>query len=310
MELTHIVTAQEDGMTLQHLLRSVMGLSARETRTVKQQGGVTVNGAPFFSNQRVSSGMTVRICLSSYERSKSLESMNLPSPRVLYEDDALIAVFKPALLQCHPSPSAPGGTDTLEARVGRYLGSPAHPVHRLDAETTGIVLFAKLPFAQSHLQQQMQEETFRKEYSAWCFGMPVPSSGEIDAPIARETPDSFTRVVRSDGQPALSRYKTLRTQLLSDGSSASLLSLSPITGRTHQLRVHMAHIGCPLLGDQRYFTAASREASDALGLHYHQLSAVSLSFIHPSTGHPVHITCAPEFAFIPFEFVSNVGKER
>ena len=297
MELLHLVSAQEEGMTLQHLLRSVMGLSARETRTAKQQGGVTVNGAPFFSNQKVSAGMTVRVQLSSYEGSDTASGAALPAPKVLYEDDALIAVFKPALLQCHPSPPAPGGTDTLEARVSAYLGRPAHPVHRLDAETTGIVLFAKLPFAQAHLQAQMQQGTFRKEYRAWCFGVPSPESGEIDAPIARETPDSFTRVVREDGQNAVSRYETLETVALPDGCLAALLALSPVTGRTHQLRVHMTHIGCPLLGDQRYFTEASHSASQALGLGYHQLSAVALHFIHPSTAEPVSIFCEPEFSF-------------
>ncbi|MBR5287564.1 MAG: RluA family pseudouridine synthase [Clostridia bacterium] len=299
MELKHIVTAQEEGMTLQHVLRSVMGLSARETRNAKQQGGVTVNGAPFFSNQKVSAGMTVRVVLGSYEQTGCQAETALPAPQVLFEDDTLIAVFKPALLQCHPSPSAPGGTDTLEARVQQHLGKPAHPVHRLDAETTGIVLFAKMPFAQAHLQHQMQEGTFSKTYRAWCFGAPAPACGEIDAPIARITPDSFTRIVRADGQRAVSRYETLETIPLSGGGFASLLSLSPITGRTHQLRVHMAHIGCPLLGDQRYFTDASQAAGEQLSLRYHQLSAVSLRFLHPASAQPVQIDCAPEFSFQP-----------
>ena len=290
-------------MTLQHLLRSVMSLSSRQTKIAKQQGAVTVNDAPFFSNQKLSCGMIVRVALSDYEAGTPchppVHAGTLPNVQVLYEDDALVAVFKPALLQCHPSPSAPGGSDTLEARVSQYLGRSAHPVHRLDAETTGIVLFAKLPFVQAHLQQQMAQGTFRKAYRAWCFGAPAPSSGEIDAPIARQTPDSFTRVVRNDGQRAVSRYETIRTVALPGGSCASLLALSPITGRTHQLRVHMAHIACPLLGDQRYASAASRTASQALALSYHQLSAVSISFLHPSSGELVSISCDPVFSFFP-----------
>ena len=298
MILEHIVSPQEAGMTLQHLLRSVLGLSSRQTRMAKQQGGVTVNDAPFFANQPLAAGMIVRVALSAYEEAEAAQT-ELPPVHVLYEDDALIAVFKPALLQCHPSPSAPKGSDTLEARVSAHLGRPAHPVHRLDAETSGIVLFAKLPFAQAHLQSQMQKGTFEKEYRAWCFGCPSPSMGEIDAPIARETPDSFTRVIREDGQQAVSRYETLRTVSLPGGLCASLLALSPVTGRTHQLRVHMAHIGCPLLGDQRYFTPASRAAGEALGLSYHQLCAVRLSFLHPSSGKSVCISCDPVFAFSP-----------
>ena len=300
MILTHIVTSGEDGMTLHQLMRGPLGLSARQTKNAKAQGAVTVDAAPFFSNQPVREGMVVRIALDGYAQgTRQAASSPLPPVRVLYEDDALIAVYKPALLQCHPSPSMPGGSDTLEARVQQHLAHPAHPVHRLDAETTGIVLFAKLPFAQAHLQQQMQAGTFRKTYEAWVLGCPSPAEGEIDAPIARETADSFTRVVRADGQRAVSRYKALTARPLPGGCTASLVALSPVTGRTHQLRVHMTHIGCPLLGDARYCTEASGAVSQALGLAYHQLAAVSLSFIHPKDGHPVSIRCPAQFAFSP-----------
>lgn len=297
MLLMHTVLPEEEGMTLQHMLRSVMNLSSRQTRIAKQQGAVTVDDAPFFANQKVLAGMVVRVELSDYEKEAISPAAALPPVQVLFEDDAVIAVFKPALLQCHPSPSAPGGTDTLEARVSQHIGKPAHPVHRLDAETTGVVLFAKLPFAQAHLQSQMREGTFHKTYRAWCYGRPEPACGVIDAPIARETPDSFTRVVREDGQRAVSRYETIRTVPLPCGGCASLLALSPVTGRTHQLRVHMAHIGCPLLGDTRYFTSASRKAGEALGLCYHQLCAVSLCFVHPVSGKSIGIACDPVFAF-------------
>ncbi|MBQ7784886.1 MAG: RluA family pseudouridine synthase [Clostridia bacterium] len=300
MNISHIVTAEEDGLTLQQILRSVMQLSGREARNAKAQGGVAVNGAPFFSNQKVREGMVVTVSLEDYAEPICFASPCALEPvEVIYEDDALLAVYKPALLQCHPSPSAPGGSDTLEARVNAYLGRAAHPVHRLDAETTGIVLFAKLPYAQAHLQRQMQEGTFLKRYQAWVFGIPCPSSGIIDAPIDREHPDSFTRIVTSSGQPAVSKYETIKTVSLSNGGMLSLLSLSPLTGRTHQLRVHMTHIGCPLLGDARYFTPESARASQQLSLSYHQLSAVALSFVHPVTAKPVSLTHSPVFSFHP-----------
>jgi len=300
MEITHIVTPEEDGMTLHALLRNALALSARQTKQVKAQGAVTVNAAPFFSNQPVRTGMVVRVALDGYagEGQQGAQASCKPLT-VLYEDDALIAVSKPALLQCHPSPSRPGGSDTLEARVQRYLGAPAHPVHRLDAETTGIVLFAKLPFAQAHLQQQMQQGSFQKTYQAWVVGMPQPAEGVVDAPIARMTPDSFTRVVREDGQRAVSRYHTLRTVSSPQGDALSLLSLSPVTGRTHQLRVHMAHIGCPLLGDVRYFTPHAQAVSQALAQSYHQLSAVSVQFHHPISGKALEIACTPVFSYNP-----------
>ena len=297
MTLTHTVTPQEDGLTLQALLRGPMALSARQVREAKAQGALTVDGAPFFANQPVCAGMIVRVTLSGYAGETRPGAQDAPL-RVLYEDDALLAVYKVALLQCHPSPSAPNGSDTLEARVQRYLGAPAHPVHRLDAETTGIVLFAKLPFAQARLQQQMQTGAFQKTYQAWVYGVPEPPQGEIDAPIARETPDSFTRVVRADGQRAVSRYELLRTAPV-PGGEAALLTLHPLTGRTHQLRVHMAYIGHPLLGDARYASPESAAASRALGLVYHQLSAVALRFLHPVTGESIRVSCPAQFSFTP-----------
>lgn len=298
MILRHIVSPAEEGLTLQQLLRGPMGLSGRETRTAKQQGAVTVNAAPFFANQPLRAGMTVEVRLGLYQgtepASQTPDAPPAPGVRVLYEDDALIAVYKPALLQCHPSPSAPRGSDTLEARVRAMLGASVHPVHRLDAETTGIVLLAKLPYVQAHLQRQMQEGTFRKRYEAWACGVPDPQRGEIDAPIARLSPESFTRVVRPDGQRAVTRYETLAVRSL-PGGSISRLTLSPMTGRTHQLRVHMAHIGCPLLGDTRYASDESDALSRSLGLGWHQLAAVSLSFVHPITQRPTQIDCPAVF---------------
>lgn len=299
MELIHTVTGEEAGLTLQQLLRGPMALSGRQTRNAKAQGAVTVNAAPFFANQRVAEGMVVRVLLDDYEAPKKAPMPeNAPPVEVIYEDDALLAVFKPALLQCHPSSSAPNGSDTLESRVHAYLGMPAHPVHRLDSETTGIVLFAKLPYAQAHLQQQMQAGTFKKTYQAWVYGCPHPCEGVIDAPIAREHPDSFTRIVSPEGQRAVSRYAVIES-LTIGGMPVSLMQLSPETGRTHQLRVHMTHIGCPLLGDARYFTLGSAALSGLLSLSYHQLAAVSLTFIHPVTGKDMTITHPAVFAFHP-----------
>ena len=300
MELIHTVTAEEAGLTLHQLLRGPMALSGRQTRNAKAQGAVTVDAAPFFSNQKVNEGMVVRVVLDGYdEKEAPTQNSKAPGVEIIYEDEALLAVFKPALLQCHPSPSAPRGSDTLESRVKAYLGREAHPVHRLDSETTGIVLFAKLPYAQAHVQQQMASGAFHKTYEAWVLGCPEPPEGVIDAPIAREHPDSFTRIVSADGQRAVSRYKTLERVSLGDGQMISHMRLEPVTGRTHQLRVHMAHIGCPLLGDARYYTEASQAVSAQLGLAYHQLAAVSLSFTHPVTGENVSLAHPAVFSFDP-----------
>ena len=300
MELIHTVTADEAGLTLHQLMRGSLALSGRQTRNAKAQGAVTVDGSPFFSNQKLNEGMVVRIMLDGYDAPTLMQpASDHPELGIIYEDEALLAVFKPALLQCHPSPSAPRGSDTLESRVQSYLEYGAHPVHRLDSETTGIVLFAKLPYVQAHLQQQMQTGSFSKVYEAWTLGCPDPSEGEIDAPIERENPDSFTRIVTPNGQHAVSRYKALRCISLTDGQIVAHMQLAPITGRTHQLRVHMSHIGCPLLGDTRYFTTDSQIVAQRLALSYHQLSAVRLTFVHPISGKSMDIRHEAVFAFHP-----------
>ena len=234
---------------------------------------MTVDGAPFFANQRVGAGRTLRVPLAEYD--KPLDFSASGDVAVLYEDDALLAVRKPAPLQVHPSPSAPRG---------------AHPVHRLDAETTGIVLFAKLPYMQAHIQRQMQTDAFRKEYLAWVCGVPAAPEGVIDAPIDRIAPDSFTRAVLPGGQRAVTRYRV--EHICGD---VSLVRFFPVTGRTHQLRVHAAHIGHPMLGDMRYYTAESTRLAEKYRAPYHQLSAVRLSLTHPVTGRPLIIACPPDF---------------
>ena len=284
MILTHTVTAQEAGLTLQQLLRGPMALSGRQTRNAKAQGAVTVDAAPFFSNQRLAAGMVVRVVLDDYGAVPGkVHPENAAPLEIVFEDDALLAVFKPALLQCHPSPSAPGGSDTLEGRVRAYLGATAHPVHRLDSETTGLVLFARLPYAQAHLQQQMASGAFHKTYEAWVLGCPEPPEGEIDAPIARVEGSSLLRRVDPNGKPAVSRYRVLETAEIG-GQPVSRLALWPLTGRTHQLRLHCACLGCPILGDPQYAAPASAALSAALGLGGQQLCATELRFLHPMTG--------------------------
>ena len=288
MRLSYVTTESDGALTLSQLLRGPLSLSAREAREAKRLG-LTVDGAPFFANQRVGAGRTIGIPLAEYDMPTDFSAP--ADVDVLYEDDALLAVRKPAPLQVHPSPSAPRGADTLEGRVQSYLRRGAPPVHRLDAETTGIVLFAKLPYVQAHIQRQMQADTFHKEYLAPVCGALPESEGVIDAPIDRIAPDSFTRAVLPGGQRAVTRYRV--EAALRD---ISLVRLFPVTGRTHQLRVHMAHIGHPLLGDTRYFTAESAALAAKYHAPFHQLCAVKLSLIHPLTGRPLDIACAPDFA--------------
>lgn len=285
------VPPEDGGLRLDLFLRRRAGLSGTMLRRLKREGRlITVDGMPRFANQPVHAGEIVAVDLPAYGPADA----PVPSPaaplRVVFEDDFLLAVWKPPFLQTHPSPSVSRGGDTLEGRVIAYLSRPAHPVHRLDSETSGIVLFAKLPHVQWLLQQQLAGDGFEKGYLAVVCGVPSPDAGVIDAPIARAAPDSFTRCVSEAGQPALTRYRCLAT--FPAGSAAvpvTLVRLRPVTGRTHQLRVHLSSAGCPILGDARYASAASAALSAELGLERQQLCADRVRFCHPVTQETLHL---------------------
>lgn len=280
------VPPEDDGLRLDLFLRRRAGLSSTLLRRIKRDGlELTVDGEPRYTNQPVRAGERVAVDIPDYAPSADSPAPDCAKPlKVLFEDDFLLAVWKPPMLQTHPSPSMPRWSDTLENRVLSYLGYPAHPVHRLDSETSGIVLFSKLPYIQWLLQQKLSGSAFEKGYLAAVCGAPSPSDGVIDAPIARIAPDSFTRCVSAEGRRALTRYRCLMTFPAGAlEAPVSVVRLSPLTGRTHQLRVHLHSIGCPILGDARYATEASAALSSELGLARQQLCADRLCFVHPVT---------------------------
>ena len=284
MRLVHIVLPSEHGLRLESVLRGSMAISANQLRRTKRIGlPILLDGQLSFTNQRVSTGQRVEIELSGFAGDSPLLASE-PAPAVslsvLYEDDCLLVVWKPAFIKTHAPASAHKEPDSLEARVTHMLSCPAHPVHRLDAETSGPVVFAKDPYVQHTLQQAMADGLWEKEYRAWVYHAPDPESGIIRGSIRRETPDSFTRIVAEDGKEAVTRYQVL-AQKECFGETVSLLCLSPLTGRTHQLRVHLLHIGCPILGDKRYALAESDALSEKLNLARQQLCSVALSFPHP-----------------------------
>ena len=245
--LTYTVTPEEDGRMVKGILRGSLQLSYTLLKSLKWcENAILLNGQSVHVNTIVHAGDVVSVALSERTPREDLYCANAAKPDIVYEDDALLAVRKPAPLQVHPSPSAPRGADTLEGRVQSYLHSGAHPVHRLDAETTGIVLFAKLPYAQAHIQRQMQTDAFRKEYLAWVCGVPAAPEGVIDAPIAR-LGTGAKRAVRPDGRRAVTHYRVEQA-----AGGRALIRLRLETGRTHQIRVHLAHIGCPIIGDDKY----------------------------------------------------------
>lgn len=270
MELNHI--AGRDGR-LSLLLREDMKMSAGLMNRLKWVDKILVNGKPEHTDFAVKQGDVITVFLDEEEPDYPPEDGELT---ILYEDEHLLAVEKPAGMLIHPSRSRFDGT-LANYVLGYYRRtnqkSAFHPVTRLDRDTFGVVLLTK----NSHIHALMQDTPIRKTYHALVLGHWEPEEGIIDAPIARKPLPSLLREVRSDGKMSVTEFRVLERF-----ENYTKLELNPITGRTHQLRVHCAHVGHPILGDPQY----SDERS-CFGLASQILCAKSLEFDHPITG--VHL---------------------
>ncbi len=266
---------------LSSILRSELAMSTGLIKHLKYQHAICVNGTPQYMNYPVQPGDIVTVRLDEQEPDYPAQLYPLD---LLYEDEALLAVDKPAGMMVHPS--ATRNTDTLANYLyGYYLKTgqkcAVHPVTRLDRDTLGIVLVAKNAHVHARLCELQREKKLDKTYRALVFGAPDERSGVIDLPIVRPDPTRMQRAVGEGGSRAVTEYTVLRR------GRTSLLELRPITGRTHQLRVHCAACGFPILGDPQYFSDASKAYSDAHGYQTQLLCAKRLSFVHPLTSEPV-----------------------
>ena len=266
---------------LSSILREDMGLSAGLVNRLKWQEKILVNGIPRHNDYRVQPGDIVTVPLDEPEPEYPPEDGPIT---ILYEDEHLLAVDKEPGMLIHPSRSRLTGT--LANRVWGYYRRTGqacafHPMTRLDRDTYGIVLLAK----NSHIHTLLQDGPMTKTYHALVYGGPDADSGIIDAPIARKPLPSLLREVRHDGKPSVTEFEVLERS-----EKLCKLALRPITGRTHQLRVHCAHMGFPILGDPQYGTPESQAFSARLGLTHQRLCAVSLEFPHPVAGIPMKLT--------------------
>lgn len=277
MELSHI--ARADGR-LSDILKNEMQVSSGLMNRLKWDDKILVNGSPQRTNYRVRSGDRVTLNLDEPEPEYPAEDVPLT---VLYEDEHLLAVDKGPGVLIHPSRSRDTGT-LANAVVGYYQRTGQkcayHPITRLDRDTFGVVLLAK----NSHIHALFQLTALQKTYQALIFGALAPESGSIDAPIARRPLPSLLRFVSPEGKPSQTRYQTLAVL-----GGHSLVELVPVTGRTHQLRVHCAHMGCPILGDPQYGSEASDQYSRQFGFTYQRLCAKAVEFTHPLTGKKLRI---------------------
>ncbi len=263
MELTY--TAAQEGQ-LSTLLKEQLQLSAGLINRLKWQQRLLVNGTPQFTNYSVKSGDIITVLLDEPLPDYPAEDGDLT---ILYEDDFFLAVDKPAGILIHPSRSQYTGT-LANLVVGYYRRTNQncafHPITRLDRDTFGIVLLAK----NAHAHGAMQQASFQKIYHALVHGCPMQIQGIIDAPIARRPLPSLLRYIHPSGKPSVTEYWVLEKR-----NNLCKLALKPITGRTHQLRVHCAYMGFPIVGDPQYGTE-----EDSGG---QMLCAKRLEFIHPIT---------------------------
>lgn len=265
-------------------LRSELGLSHSLVNRLKAQNAVFVNGEPRHTDYVVQPGDRVSVLIEEAEPDYPAEPGEL---KILYEDEAVIALDKPAGILIHPSRSR--NTGTLANHLAYYYRETGqkcavHPVSRLDRDTFGVVLIAKNAHAHAVLGEAHAAGTIEKTYEAAVFGTDLPDSGRIDAPIVRVSPIGMLRAVGEGGQPSVTDYSVIERF-----AGSSLVSLRPRTGRTHQLRVHMAWLGYPILGDPQYCSPESKAFSDRFGLPWQQLCARSLRFPHPISGETVFL---------------------
>ncbi|GAA3402471.1 RluA family pseudouridine synthase [Paenibacillus hodogayensis] len=248
--LTYVVPPEEDGTLLKTVLRDRMQLSRKLLSRLKlTPEGIAVNGERRYTSTRVQAGDIVEVRMEE-EQSEDILPQPLPLD-ILYEDDHLLIVNKAAGMIVHPTHGHYMNT-LANAVVHHWLerGEKVRfrPVHRLDRETSGVLAIAKNPYAHQHISEQMQAGEVDKTYLAIVHGALKESRGTVDAPIDRNPESPHVRIVLPGGYRSVTHFETVERY----GESASLVRLRLETGRTHQIRVHMKHIGHPLIGDSMY----------------------------------------------------------
>ena len=257
-----IISAEHSGINIESFLMKKNNFSRRLiTRLKRQENGIMLNGARARTIDRLSENDVLTVAFHDEKQLESNDSLNVP---IIYEDDDVIVFDKPVNMPVHPSIKHQG--DTLGNFFSAHCqGLSFRPINRLDRDTSGLCVCAKNAHSANLLQKSIE-----KTYFAVVCGA-LKGNGTIDAPIARETDSIILRTVREDGQRAITHYQSLKYN-----NKYSLLKVKLETGRTHQIRVHMAHIGFPLAGDNLY-------GGDMSDISCQALHCGEIAFIHPVT---------------------------
>ena len=299
-----VIIAQESGERIDALLaRNLPELSRSQAQKCIESGGVTVAGQPVKKNYRCSVGDVVSVLLPELQDAP-LVPQDIPLD-VVYEDADIIVVNKPRGLVVHPAPGHPDGTlvNALLWHCGDSLsgvGGERRPgiVHRIDKDTSGLIISAKNDFAHQALSRQLADHSLSREYRAIVHGAFRESSGTVDKPIGRHPVDRKRMAVTDKhSRPAVTHW-----ELVASYKGYSQLACRLETGRTHQIRVHMASIGHVLLGDQLYGAPSPEKGLEGQCLH-----AMRLRFVHPRTGEAMELSCPLPGYFI--DVINRLGPE-
>lgn len=267
--IVYVADEKDDGKELKVVLKKKLDFSSRLLARLKRNKSIFINGEHSKYHEPVRNGDEIKIVMD--EESNHFTPQDIPF-EVAYEDVDLILVNKQPGIVTHPTKSHPDYTVANAAAF--YLNSKGIQckirfVNRLDMDTSGLLIIAKNAYAHHVLSQQMQEDKVEKKYITFVWGVVSEDEGRIEAPIHRTSPDTIKRIVHEDGQESITEFKVIERY-----KEATMLEVKLLTGRTHQIRVHMEHIGHPLIGDTLYGKDDSdlitRQALHARYLHFLQ----------------------------------------
>lgn len=274
-KFTFNINDEYNNKEIKWILKNVLHCSLNIITKLKKGDFVILNGKRATVREKTFSGDLLEIILPSENSENILPNADI-NFKVLYEDEDILAVDKPSGIPTHPSINH--YTDTLANGVMNYFGNnfTFRAVNRLDRETGGVVLIAKNILSAHILSEQLKNREIKKVYYAITEEVPEKESGTISAPIAREQESIIKRCVRQDGRYAETNYKVLKKN-----KEYALVMAEPVTGRTHQIRVHLSYIGCPLFGDRLY---GSSKVNERVRLH-----CKKLIFRHPISDETVMV---------------------
>lgn len=267
----------------------LFGVSRTKAAELAAEGQVLLDGATVAKSERVHPGSQIEVSLPTPDEVPKVEVVAEPVPgmRVIHDDDDIVVVDKPVGVAAHPSvgwsgPTVLGGLAAAGYRISTSGASERQGiVSRLDVGTSGLMVVCKSEYAYSVLKRAFKQRTVDKTYHALVQGLPDPLQGTIDAPIGRHPGHDYKFAVMDSGKPAVTHY-----ELIEAYRHASLLEVHLETGRTHQIRVHMAALKHPCVGDPLY--GADPTLGARLGLERQWLHAMGLGFVHPGSGEYVH----------------------